>query len=274
MITLRPLAINVQFYKNNRIVFQGTTFATHVGFITGMAHSWSISLNYRTESANYYDELVRNATAILNGLSGIPTHALLLRRMLQENPPAEIALNTIRNTPITTNCYFVMSVVDKNGGMGGVVITRDVKKSINIETAKKNEFLVQTNHDRWLTEDQLKKTKSILSLKYSYKAMKQLEIFLTQMNGAEDQIAIGKIFHYVTTNPNIHGKHTAYTTIMHPKSGYYFSKRNLMYYNVPEAHLIVMKEKNKYYNANIKIPPFVDVNQDDNQEIPDWMVDE
>uniref|UniRef100_A0A6B2LAN1 N-acylethanolamine-hydrolyzing acid amidase n=1 Tax=Arcella intermedia TaxID=1963864 RepID=A0A6B2LAN1_9EUKA len=196
--TLRELVIDVQFYKNGKILYYGTTFAGYFGILTGMKPGYfSITLNER--DTGYIFENALEALLV----PGTTASAFLIRTIFETETSYSTASDLLSVTSTPAPSYIILSGVHPNEG---VVITRDREKAADIwplSSTAGNWFLVQTNDDHWLPPEDDRR-----------------QIAINGMKACTQSLNATCIFHVLST-PDVLNDGTTYTTIMSAQSSYY-----------------------------------------------------
>eukprot|EP01080_Neovahlkampfia_damariscottae_P001500 gene1500-12117_t len=146
MEALRPLTIDVEYVKNDQVVFTTTTWVCFVGVLTGMTNNtkngWSISLNFRW----------CDSSAIWNYFSFLFQHEpieFIIRNALEKNLSFDEAVKYLKKTKIIAPCYLVISGCNKGEG---ILITRnrsDEVKPLELKNSQSN-YVLMTNVDHWV----------------------------------------------------------------------------------------------------------------------------
>ncbi|CAI4232321.1 unnamed protein product [Auanema sp. JU1783] len=139
---LKNITVLVDFTRNGKIVYAGTTFALYNGLLTGQRPSaFTVSLNARYSGAYIDNILMELYTRFKRPVS------YLIR---------EGALTRFTSTPLISPSYIIL------GGMSnyeGVVISRNRMKAFDIYTLSKDRwYLVETNFDHWKKDGDKRRT--------------------------------------------------------------------------------------------------------------------
>ncbi|XP_069482398.1 N-acylethanolamine-hydrolyzing acid amidase isoform X2 [Ambystoma mexicanum] len=142
---LRNLTIDVNFVKDGKIAYTGTTFVGYVGLWTGQKpHQFSISGDER-DAGQWWE----NAIAALWKRSTLVSW--LVRDTLSEAEDFQAAVLSLSKTPIIADVYYIVGGIAPNEG---VVITRDRSGPADIwplDPLNGWWFRVETNYDHWTT---------------------------------------------------------------------------------------------------------------------------
>ncbi|GMR62190.1 hypothetical protein PMAYCL1PPCAC_32385 [Pristionchus mayeri] len=143
---LRNITILVDFYRGEKLVYSGTTFAFYTGLLTGQRPGgFTVSLNQRYSGSFTENLLAAVVTKFQNPVS------FLIRRTLDEESSFARAVDRLSSTHIIAPCYMIV------GGMTeyeGAIISRDRWSAADVQTLNEtNWFLVQTNFDHWNEEN-------------------------------------------------------------------------------------------------------------------------
>jgi N-acylethanolamine-hydrolysing acid amidase len=146
MPSLMPLTLNVQFMKDNKIVFTGTTWCGYVGLLTGMRHDgYAISINYRRCKDG---SLLSNLWSAVTSCFPI---SFLVREVLETFDNYKDAVTALTKTDLIAPCYITVSGINRNEG---TIITRNRYISENpLVLNSNNPFIIQTNNDHWGNDD-------------------------------------------------------------------------------------------------------------------------
>eukprot|EP01084_Bolivina_argentea_P233288 392972_1 len=162
---LRPMTIEVEFYRNNKPICIATSWAGYVGILTGLRYGpngFSISVNERETDDGLWENLKQ-------AICGSWPIGFLVRKVLsqKDNINFNSAKSILKNSPLIAPVYFIMSGYNKNEGC---LITRDrednkqflqlnsktgaVTDKKKLDTLKYNtgnkDFIIQTNIDHWI----------------------------------------------------------------------------------------------------------------------------
>jgi len=146
--SLRKLVIKVEFQKQGKTLFWGTTYAGYIGVLTGMKPgSFAISLNER--DTGYMVENLLEALLI----PGTRIASFLIRDTLTNIQTFDEAIQVISSASLVAPAYIIVS--GANPGEGAV-ITRNrynVADLWKLDLNLNRWFLVETNDDHWLPPD-------------------------------------------------------------------------------------------------------------------------
>jgi hypothetical protein len=221
MEALRYLAIDVEFVRNQNVVFTATTWVGFVGMFTGMTNNlkdgFSLSLNYR-----WCDGY--SIWTFFSFLFQYEPIEFVLRNLLEKGVNFNEALKTLRTTPILSPCYLVLTGCNEGEG---ILITRDRNDDSNPLVLKdsKNGFLSQTNIDHWVDKVDPKwaGTDELLvnSIERRDKSCQLLSKVTLEDKSPEE---IEKELFGVLEQYPIYNYQTVYQVIMSPKHGIYSSR--------------------------------------------------
>lgn len=140
---LRKLTLDVQFIKNGKIAFTGTTFLGYVGLWTGQSpHKFTISGDERDKGWWWENAIA----ALFQKHSPV---SWLIRTTLSESENFEEAVYKLAKTPLIADVYYI---VGGTSPREGVVITRNRGGPADIwplDPLKGAWFRVETNYDHW-----------------------------------------------------------------------------------------------------------------------------
>ncbi|XP_069601818.1 N-acylethanolamine-hydrolyzing acid amidase-like [Ranitomeya imitator] len=141
----KEITIDVDFIRNGKIAYTGTTFVGFVGLFTGQRpYEFTISANARENNMS----LLKNIFSLI--FSGSPV-SWLIRNTLNEASNYQSAVLQLSNTPIIAEMYITVAGVNSGEGAS---ITRDRRGVAYVEHLNATNgtwFLLQTNHDTWLS---------------------------------------------------------------------------------------------------------------------------
>lgn len=199
--SVRMMSFKCEFKHGATPLFQGACFVGFVGATSGFVQQkdggYGITINERDVGG---DLAVDVATALFEDSWG-PTHAL--RQILSTARTFDDALAAARTIKLAAPVYYIISGPGKDQGH---VITRN-RLSVHSDRAisgESNYFVGQTNYD-WDTQPPSYDDRR----KYMLEYMKALT-----PKGVTEKSMMGVINHWPVLN-----YHTAYTTLMIPKTG-------------------------------------------------------
>ncbi|XP_054640530.1 N-acylethanolamine-hydrolyzing acid amidase-like isoform X1 [Dunckerocampus dactyliophorus] len=143
---LRNLTINVDFLKDGKVAYSGTSFAGYVGLWTGQSpYKFTVSGDQRGKDHwwNFWKNVV---SAFLLGRSPV---SWLMRETLEEAENFQDAVMRLAKVPIITGVYYIVGGARAGEG---VVITRDRASPADIwplDPLNGQWFRVETNFDHW-----------------------------------------------------------------------------------------------------------------------------
>lgn len=141
---LNTLAVNLDFQKNGKTVYKGTTFAGYIGLMTAFKpNGFSVSVDERDQGQWSRNDL----EAAKVGPKGIIS--LIIRDLVANAsmtfPSAVQVLSTME---LIAPCYIIVGGIKDSEG---VVITRNRTKAIDVWHLNSTQwFLVETNYDHWV----------------------------------------------------------------------------------------------------------------------------
>lgn len=199
---LRPLVVTGIFTKNNQTVFKAVNFAGYIGVVTGMKPQvFSLTVNER------YSLKGSGLAGILKWILGTRTGnwmGFLTRQVFETVDTFAQAKATLSSKLLIGPIYFILGGSESGEG---AVITRAVDRTLdtwNLNVKNNTWFVLETNYDRWkaplFIDD--RRTPAI-------KCMNALGPVNATFPG---------LFDVLNTKPVLN-KLTAYTTLMHVKTG-------------------------------------------------------
>ena len=147
----KKLSMTVEFQRNGRIVYIGSTWAGYVGLQTGQNDRFTIALNaIDNPPSNWQKNIIETIRS--------DNHALIftqIRHVLADSAlDFETAVKKLSTVTLSASCYFIV------GGVGpgeAVVITRIRNQARDLwwigDKTLQSWFMVQTNSDHWKTGD-------------------------------------------------------------------------------------------------------------------------
>ena len=141
---LRKVTVNINYVRSGEVVFKGTTFAGHVGIITGMKpDKFTISMNAK---------LLPDIGNIIGWFTGKYNNSDIHfamwaeREVMEKANSYEEAREYLSNIVQLAGCYYIL------GGKTdqGVIIVRNetsVLDYVELNAAKGNWYILQTNYD-------------------------------------------------------------------------------------------------------------------------------
>ncbi|XP_066488279.1 N-acylethanolamine-hydrolyzing acid amidase [Tiliqua scincoides] len=140
---LGKLTLDVDFLRNDKVVFRGTTFLGYVGLWTGQRpYKFTVSGDERAAGAWW-----ENAVAAFLNLN-TPV-SWLIRTTLSEAEDFESAAQMLANTPIIASVYYIIGGTSPREG---AVITRKRRGPVDIwplDPLSGEWYRVETNYDHW-----------------------------------------------------------------------------------------------------------------------------
>ncbi|XP_026572926.1 N-acylethanolamine-hydrolyzing acid amidase isoform X1 [Pseudonaja textilis] len=190
---LHKITIDVDFIKDGKVKFQGTTFFGYVGLWTGQSpHKFSISGNER--DVGYWWE---NAMAAF--LTRFSPASWLIRRTLSEAEDFETAFYMLAKIPIIASVYYI---IGGSTSRQGAVITRNRIGPVDVwplDPLNGAWYRVETNYDHWTNPPPYddRRTPAIKALNAT----------------GQEHIDLNSLFKVFSTKPVLN-KLTIYTTLM------------------------------------------------------------
>jgi len=206
---LRKLAVDIEYQRNNKTLFIGTTLVSFTGTLNGMKsgeEGWSVSMNARGKGGKIWKNLLQ---ALLHKSM---TPAQYMRQVLESGCEYEDAIKQLASKELIDEAYYIVAGA-KTGQ--GAVISRNRNASddiwnLNLTQADgKGWYRLETNYDHWqpvpVADD--RRTPG-------YNSMDAL---------GQNGISISAIKKVMTTWP-VYNHHTDYTGIFIPANGTYMSQ--------------------------------------------------
>lgn len=206
---LRKLVIDVEYQRNNKTVFIGTTIASFVGVINGMkagSEGWSVSMNARGKGGKIWKNLLQ---ALLHKSMTPSQH---MRQVLESGCGYANSIKQLATKELVDEAYF--TVAGATPGQGAV-ITRNRNASDDIwelnltQADNKGWYRLETNYDHWKPAPVADNRRTP-----GYNSMDAM---------GQDGISINALKTIMTTWP-VYNHHTDYTGIYIPFNGTYVSQ--------------------------------------------------
>jgi acid ceramidase len=203
MTFLKDITIDVDFIKNNKIIYKATTWIGYVGILTAtVPYKYSLAINYRKTNNVSFTTFLKKFYKLssMNWPIGY-----LIRNVCENNLNYDVALNILCKANLISPCY--ITICDAINIINPIVITRDPSA---YKIYKKN-YIIQTNCD------QNKYTPNIL---FSVERKKTVKKIIKNHNNkfkSNDEL-INACFIYPVINYQ-----TIYYTIMCPSTNTHYS---------------------------------------------------
>lgn len=173
MVFLKALTIHVQFKKNNKLLFEGITWAGYIGILTAMVpNEYSLSINYRRSNGNLIGNIMKASK--MHWPIGY-----LCRNLLESETSFDDFIKILDCTDLISPCY--VTLCHKSGN--SVVLIRDSDKCVDKITS--STCVIQTNKDPGPTD---------VNILYSCEREKLVNSIigndLHKMNNAESIISV------------------------------------------------------------------------------------
>lgn len=115
---MRKGTYNARFVKNGKRVFDAVMFAGTVGVYTGVRYgAFGITLNERTQR----QDTAAAVKSIWSAFTGVTEVSWLVRDTLTNCPDYKCASKSLKTTPTSSKCYFIISGI---GEFEGAVIAK------------------------------------------------------------------------------------------------------------------------------------------------------
>ncbi|KAM8938927.1 N-acylethanolamine-hydrolyzing acid amidase [Pelodytes ibericus] len=191
---LRNLTLDLNFTKNGKVIYTGTTFLGYIGLWTGQSpHKFTVSGDAREQDGKWWENAIY---AFLKRSSPV---SWLVRDVLEDAPDFQSAVLKLSKTPIIAETYYIMAGAYPNEG---VVVTRNRGGPADIwplDPLNGEWFRVETNYDHWTnpppTDD--RRTPAIKALNATGQA----------------NINLDSLYQVLSVEPVLN-KNTIYTTVM------------------------------------------------------------
>uniref|UniRef100_A0A0K0E2W1 Ceramidase n=1 Tax=Strongyloides stercoralis TaxID=6248 RepID=A0A0K0E2W1_STRER len=142
--TLKKASVNLNFIKNDKLLFKGTTFAGHVGFISSMKpNAFSLTMNSRL-----VPDISNVATWLMGGEIDVHFAMWIEREVMETCNTYNEAIAKLSSVPQLTGVYF--TVGGPKPGIGSVLVKNDswVDATVQLNEANNNGwYILQTNYD-------------------------------------------------------------------------------------------------------------------------------
>ncbi|KAI1718773.1 linear amide c-N hydrolase, choloylglycine hydrolase family domain-containing protein [Ditylenchus destructor] len=145
---LKKITLNIDYMRGGNLLFKGTTFAGHVGIITGMKpNAFTVSINSKIKPD--LKNLMHWLASMFTERKSDSTHFVMWseREAMVNCDTYEEAKLYLSNVKLIAGCYFILG--GRYSGEGVVIVrTADVTQEyVELEPEKGKWFLLQTNYD-------------------------------------------------------------------------------------------------------------------------------
>jgi acid ceramidase len=145
---LRTMVVNINWIKNGKVIFKSNNFAGFIGIYNGMKKgAFSLTANDRFDAVGGY-------VGIIRWMIGLEPNSRwmtwLARETLEQKNSYAEALDHLRNTPMLSPTYFIVSGINP---YEGAIISRTLNGTVEEQSVKMNPdspygwYLLQTNYD-------------------------------------------------------------------------------------------------------------------------------
>lgn len=219
--SLKDFIVDVDVYRDENLVFTGTTAVGFVGFLNGLRYAegsdsgaWSLSMDAR----NHGGRIPFNLAEALWKHSLTPEQALrkALEGGLSESSGSfDSALTALADVPIVDDVYYVMAGGGPDDELAVITRARNAARDVwrlDPETAQVEGawFLTETNYDHW---------KAVPAADNRRDPANTYMLGL----GSNDGTNLDTMFSQVMSQWPVFNAHTTFTTMMHPQTGVYNS---------------------------------------------------
>mmetsp|Transcript_43988 Transcript_43988/g.61828 ORF Transcript_43988/g.61828 Transcript_43988/m.61828 type:complete len:449 (-) Transcript_43988:44-1390(-) len=141
---LRPLTVNLEFYRGDEVVFSGPSWVGYVGMLTGVrSGEYSISVNFRISNGTFWDNVKK-------AISKSWPIGFLVRDILSRTKTYDNAVARLVDSPVIAPTYFMIAGSQPHQGRQ---ITRERDSSEQpLTLSKERRFLIQPNMDHWSSD--------------------------------------------------------------------------------------------------------------------------
>ncbi|KAI1730429.1 beta subunit of n-acylethanolamine-hydrolyzing acid amidase domain-containing protein [Ditylenchus destructor] len=145
---LKKITLNIDYMRGGNLLFKGTTFAGHVGIITGMKpNAFTVSINSKIKPD--LKNLMHWLASMFTERKSDSTHFVMWseREAMINCDTYEEAKLYLSNVKLIAGCYFILG--GRYSGEGVVIVrTADATQEyVELEPEKGKWFLLQTNYD-------------------------------------------------------------------------------------------------------------------------------
>ena len=153
---LREMAVVLEFKRNNKIVYTGTSFAGFFGLMTGQkAYKFTVSYDARVTGTWQLNDW---AAAFIGAQGFI---SFLVRDVFDKANSFRQAIDMFSHHPLIAPCYFIVGGTQPGEG---VVITRGRWSTVDLWWLKPKQgrwYLVETNYDHWTSPPSIDKRRAV-----------------------------------------------------------------------------------------------------------------
>lgn len=142
---LKKVTVNLNFIKNGKVLFKGTTFAGHLGVITAMKpNAFTISMN-----AKVLPDIGNVISWLAGGYNNTDLHFAMWaeREVMTKCDTYDEAKTFLSEIVQLAGCYYILGGKNKNEG---VIIVRNetsVLDMVEMDVDNGKWFVLQTNYD-------------------------------------------------------------------------------------------------------------------------------
>jgi len=142
---LAPMVVNINYYKNGKLLFKSTGFAGLVILLTGHRPNFG-GFTFNERDANTSVETIVNTLESI--YDGVLPGGWVGRVAMENSTTFQDMYNYVTTVDLVSRCYIIIS-----GTSEGYVVTRDPDQTLNVwdlnKDAQDGWFLLQTNDDHW-----------------------------------------------------------------------------------------------------------------------------
>jgi len=139
---LKNLTIDVDFMKDNKIIFSATTWVGYVGLLTvSVPNNFSLAINYRMTKEITVMEIIKNAFSAIKMNWPI---GYLIREIVEKQMNYNDAINSLCKIKLISPCYIIICTNNKT--------PKVINRCSDSFEIYRNNFIVQTNCDQLKTE--------------------------------------------------------------------------------------------------------------------------
>jgi acid ceramidase len=142
---LKKITVNLNFVKDGKVIFKGTTFAGHLGIITGMKmDQFTLSMNAKVKP-----DIGNVIKWLTGGYNGTDIHFAMWaeREVMEKANTFQEAKEFLSDIVQLAGCYYILGGKNHNEGVIIVRNETDVLDYVEMNTESGKWYVLQTNYD-------------------------------------------------------------------------------------------------------------------------------
>jgi hypothetical protein len=232
MPILKKLTIQLEFQRNGKTVFTGTTWAGYIGILTGMkARAFSVSINYRQTHYGITSPKMSFIRNIYRCILGYWPIGYLVRDVLDSDSNYKKAVKKFMAAELISPTYITVCGTRKNQGM---VISRNRSphdnKNGNTQTLLTDGDIVQANADHWKTETNLRNLCTETEWDDICESKYRRQFVLDALTSSKEKFNHKTLKLIMATDPCYSNDITIYTSLMAPAASSFATWIHISYH--------------------------------------------